>query len=261
MISKTEKLAALFNSDDRVLVAFSGGVDSTFLLFALAKFSGSSVGALTIKTPYIPDWEIDEAAEIAGELGVSHAVLQLPFPETVRDNPEERCYLCKTILFNMILEYASANGYNYVVDGTNADDAGQHRPGMKALAELKIRSPLKEAGLGKAEIRQLLKENGMKVWDKPAYACLLTRIPYNTRVDDNMLRTVERAERFIHKSGFPGTRVRLHGDIARIEPPPKDIARLVQNPGRSLIIDELKKLGIRYITLDLEGYRTGSLDK
>lgn len=260
MNKKEEILGRLFSSEERVLVAFSGGVDSTFLLYALKNYSRCKLGALTVKTPYIPEWEVQEAIEIAAELGIRHTLVELPFPEAVKHNPPDRCYRCKKILFSRIKEYAIAEGYTVVADGTNADDRGDYRPGMKALSELDIRSPLLEAGFTKSEIRSSLKSHGLKVWDKPAYACLLTRIPHDTEVNDDMLRVVEKAERYIHQLGFPGTRVRLHGEIARIEPPPSAIEQLADPHFRSQLVEHLKKLGIKYITLDLEGYRTGSLN-
>ena len=182
-------------------------------------------------------------------------------PEIIRDNPSERCYLCKKILFAKITESARDNGYKYVIDGTNADDTKDFRPGLRALQEMDVRSPLAEAGLTKKDIRELLKESGLSLWDKPAMACLLTRIPYDTRVSNEMLRMIEEGEYLLLNSGYPGTRVRIHGDVARIECLPGYLEKIIIDPGRELIVSGLKKIGFRYISLDLEGYRSGSMDK
>lgn len=258
---KVERFKNLFNDNDRILVAYSGGVDSSLLLYLLAGTTGSTVYAVTIKTPYIPQWEVDEAAAICSSLDINHKIITLPVPGTIISNPPDRCYRCKKILFSRIKEYASEIGCNIIVDGTNADDRGDHRPGMRALEELKIVSPLLVSGFTKAEIRSLLREYNSEIWNKPAYACLLTRIPHDTVVDIGMLNQVEKAERFIHKLGFPGTRVRLHDDLARIECPPSLIDGILVKGIRDQIISFLKSLDIKYITIDLEGYRTGSLNK
>ncbi|TFH39162.1 MAG: ATP-dependent sacrificial sulfur transferase LarE [Bacteroidia bacterium] len=258
---KVELFRDLFKKDDRVLVAYSGGVDSSLLLYLLAAETTTTVFAVTIKTPYIPQWEVDEAVAICKSLEINHKVITLPIPETVITNPPERCYLCKKILFSKITEYASELNCNIIADGTNADDTGDHRPGIKALGELNILSPLLESGFTKNEIRSLLREYNSDIWNKPAYACLLTRIPHDTLVDSGMLRTIEKAERFIHMLGYPGTRVRLHNDLARIECPPLLLDKIFSPEAREEIIKYTKSLGIKYVTLDLEGYRTGSLNK
>ena len=261
MKQKIESLRKQFAGDDRVMVAYSGGVDSTLLLYLLAREVGVSVQAVTIKTPYIPEWEVEEALSLSRTLGVEHTVITLPVPESIKSNPADRCYLCKKSLFSRIIEHASQKGCNIVADGTNADDRGDHRPGMRALQELEIRSPLLEAGFTKADIRLLLKEYGLDIWDKPAYACLLTRIPHDVCFDSSMLHVIEKAERYIHQRGLPGTRVRLHDDTARIEIPPKLLDGMIDKEIRSDFVSCLKELGIRYVTLDLEGYRTGSMNK
>jgi uncharacterized protein len=218
------------------------------------------MAAVTIRTPYMPAREINEAMEFALSLGIDHKIIDLDFPEIIRHNPKERCYLCKKILFSKIVEFANENGYQWIVDGTNADDTGEIRPGLRALKELSIKSPLAEAGLTKNEIRELLMKDGLAVWNKPAMACLLTRIPYETEVSEGMLRMIGMAEDYLSEKGYPGTRVRLHGDIARIECLPGYIGRIINDPEREQIVANLKELGFRYISLDLEGYRTGSMD-
>jgi pyridinium-3,5-biscarboxylic acid mononucleotide sulfurtransferase len=257
---KIENLDNILKDLKSFVVAFSGGVDSTFLLYHASQIKKLEITAITISTSYIPKREIDEAVEFCKTYGIAHTVLDVSFPEKIRHNPIERCYFCKGLLFNHIKSFAEKNKYIYVVDGTNADDNGDFRPGLKALKELGIRSPLMESGLNKSEIRELSQKAGLPTWDKPAYACLLTRIPYDTKVTENDLRMVEKAEEFLFEKGFPGTRVRIHGDIARIECLPGYINKIIQEPERDKIIENLRKIGFRYISLDLEGYRTGSFN-
>jgi uncharacterized protein len=157
-----------------------------------------------------------------------------------------------------LVKYGKENNYESVIDGTNADDAGDFRPGMKALKEMGIRSPLLEAGLSKKNIRELSRNEGLDIWDKPAMACLLTRIPYDTEIKDGVLRMIEQAENMLFEIGYPGIRVRIHGDVARIECLPGYFEKIIQNPDREHIITNMKKIGFRYVSLDLEGYRTGS---
>jgi uncharacterized protein len=166
--------------------------------------------------------------------------------------------MCKKTLFTDLLSFASENNYRFVIDGTNADDINDFRPGMNALKELGIRSPLLEAGLTKKDIRELSREADLDIWDKPAMACLLTRIPYDTEISEQALRLAEKAENMLLELGYPGTRVRLHGDLARIECLPGYIEKIIRNPDKEHIISNLKKIGFRYVSLDLEGYRTGS---
>jgi uncharacterized protein len=208
----------------------------------------------------VPDHEIEEAVEFTNTFNIRHKILDIPFPDLIRNNPIDRCYLCKKTLFTELLTYAKKNNFSYVIDGTNDDDKNELRPGMKALKEMGIRSPLLEAGLTKKDIRELSKKAGLSFWDKPAMACLLTRIPYDTEVKEGSLKMIEEAEKMLFEKGYPGTRVRLHGDIARIECLPEYQDKIIQNPDKEYIITNIKKLGFRYVSLDLEGYRTGSMD-
>jgi len=239
-------------------VAFSGGVDSSFLLHRAHKTVKSGVIAITIRTPYIPVREINEAIEFTEKFGIRHKVVDIAFPEIIKHNPVERCYLCKKTLFTQLLDFARENNLKHVIDGTNADDSGDFRPGMKALKEMGIRSPLLESGLTKKEIRELSRTEGLEFWDKPAMACLLTRIPYDTEIKEGTLRMIEAAENILFDKGYPGTRVRVHGDVARIECIPGFMEKMIRNPEREAITLGLKKIGFRFVSLDLEGYRTGS---
>ena len=257
---KLEKFDNILKELKSFVVAFSGGVDSTFVLYRASKIKKLKITAITIRTPYIPKREVDEAAEFCSEYNIGHVILDIDFPDSIRQNPMERCYMCKKLLFNHIREYAEKNGFRYIVDGTNADDNGDFRPGIQALKELEIRSPLMEAGLVKHEIREASQLEGLSTWDKPAYACLLTRIPYNTNVTEEDLRMIEDGEQFLFDEGFMGSRVRLHRDIARIECMPGYLGKIITDPHREKVIHRFKEIGFRFISLDLEGYRSGSYD-
>jgi pyridinium-3,5-biscarboxylic acid mononucleotide sulfurtransferase len=255
--NKTIKLDSILNNINSFAVAFSGGVDSSFLLHRAHKVKKTGIIAITIRTPYMPFREIDEAIAFTKKFGIKHKILDIEFPEIIRNNPIQRCYLCKKKLFTELLNFSRENNYEYIVDGTNFDDIGDFRPGMKALKEMSIRSPLIEAGLTKKDIRDLLRKEGLAIWDKPAMACLLTRIPYDTEIKESTIRMIEIAENMLFERGYPGTRVRIHGEAARIECLPEYIEKIFQNPGRDELIIEMKKIGFRYVSLDLEGYRKG----
>jgi uncharacterized protein len=259
--NKKKNLDTILKELNSFVVAFSGGVDSSFLLFRAHSLKKNKIIGVTIRTPYIPEIELEEAVEFARLHDINHKIIDLSFPEAIRNNPVDRCYLCKKTLFSKLLDFAKENGFKYVIDGTNADDTNVYRPGLRALRELGIRSPLLEAGLTKKDIRELLRQEDLPVADKPAMACLLTRIPYNTTISETMLKMIEQAECFLLNKGFPGTRVRIHGDLARIECAPGYFEKIIQNPEKELIIINLKKIGFRYVSLDLEGYRSGSADR
>lgn len=257
---KLLKLKGILKGYKSVVIAFSGGTDSTFLLHCASQIPELKVIAVTIKTPYVPGWEMKEAIYFCLESKIYHKLIDLPFPEIVRNNPVERCYLCKKSLFSNILNFASENGYDFVADGTNADDTGDFRPGLKALSEMNIKSPLLESGLTKNEIRDLSKKEGLPTWNKPPYACLLTRIPYNTTVKGKILRRIEEAEAYIKEIGFPGTRVRINGEEARLECQPPFLDKIMDTGKRGLIVKRLKEIGFTFISVDIEGYRTGSMN-
>lgn len=262
MHDRYNKLIECLKAMDSLVVAFSGGTDSTFLLKAAKDALGDGAAAFTAAAPYHPRWEIREAAELAKKIGVRQVVREeeTVIPE-IRNNPPDRCYRCKKALFTRIAEFAQEEGFMHVADGTNADDPAKYRPGMKALAELGIRSPLLETGLTKRDIRTLSRESGLPTWNKPAYACLLSRIPYGQEVTEADLRRIEEAERYLLGLGFQTVRVRLHGGVARIEVSPEERGKLFDRGLLDAIAKQMKTFGFAYATLDLRGYRTGSLDE
>jgi len=259
-IEKYKKLTYILKNMGSVAVAFSGGVDSSLMIYVAHKILKDRAKAYTINTPYIANWELNEAKEFCSNYKIPLQILELPIDKSLLNNPENRCYLCKTILFKKLKEIGRQDGYNFVVDGTNYDDQNDFRPGLKALEELEIRSPFMEAEIIKKEIRDISKHWGLSTWDKPAYACLLTRIPHNNAVNPNDLRRIELAEKFLMDSGFRAVRVRSHKNLARIEVNQEDIPKLANISLSKKITKKLKQLGFVYVTLDMEGYRTGSLN-
>ena len=246
-----------------VVVAFSGGVDSTFLLYeAYSALGKENVLAVTGSSELYPPEEIAGARSIAAQIGVNHLVIATEelSSELFRSNPPDRCYHCKGELFGKLTAIARGKGLPVVADGSNFDDKDDYRPGFKAACEYGVRSPLLEAGLGKEEIRLLSKHHGLPTWDKPAMACLSSRFPYGERLDDEKIRRVAEAERFLREQGFlRELRVRSHGRLARIELPPGDFGRLLAK--REQITEHFKEIGFLYITFDLDGFRSGSMNK
>jgi len=244
-----------------VAVAFSGGVDSSLLSYVAHEALGGNMVAITVKTPFIPAWELEETLSFAGQYHIPHEIIDLPIPDTIRQNPPDRCYLCKKEIFTAIKNYAGGQGIDTILEGSNKDDLDDYRPGMRALKELHITSPLLDLGMTKDTIRMLSRELTLPTWDKPAYACLLSRIPYHTNITATELERVARAEQALRNLQLFGSRVRSHGDVARIEVPVDRLADLVKTGLRKRLVDEIKACGYLYVTLDLEGYRTGSLNK
>lgn len=241
---------------EKIVVAFSGGVDSTFLLKAAVDALGENVLAVTIVTPYIPKWEIEEAQSICNLIGIKHRIIPFEMIEEIRYNPEDRCYLCKRAIFLRINDLAQKEGYKYVVDGTNYDDIYEYRPGIKALEELEVISPLKECKITKEEIRKLSKYKKLPTWNKPAYACLLTRLPYGEEVKEEIFSKIEGAETVLMEFGYKAVRVRTHGDIARIELNREDTKSLINSENLDKISNRIHRLGFKYVTLDIDGYKS-----
>lgn len=247
-----------------VVVAFSGGVDSTFLLRVARDVLGpEQVLALTASSPTYPAFEFEESCKLASAMGVEQLVIEskeLEIPGFAENNPR-RCYHCKLELFSLFLDKATELNFSTVLDGSNLDDLGDYRPGRDAIEELQIRSPLLEAKLTKTDIRQLSRHLNLPTWDKQAFACLSSRFPYGVRITTDRLRQIDQCENFLRLQGFHNYRVRYHQETARIEVAPEEIPRLLDDVLREMLVEEFKKAGFTYITLDLQGYRTGSMNE
>jgi pyridinium-3,5-biscarboxylic acid mononucleotide sulfurtransferase len=257
---KYRNLLRELRSMQRAVVAFSGGLDSTFLLHAARQALADDVLAVTIATAYMPESEIEEAKSTAQAMNIRHLLLDAPFPEEIRNNPPDRCYRCKRSLFTLLTEVAANEKTAHILDGTNLDDLDDYRPGLRALGELGVKSPLLTHGLTKQDIRDLSKEHGL-AWDKPAAACLLSRIPHGTRIEYAELRRIDQAERFLKELGFAAVRLRSHGDLARIEVPRERVAEVIEADKSHGIDARLKALGYRHVAVDLAGYRMGNLNE
>jgi uncharacterized protein len=260
---KLKTLEHILHDMQGVVVAFSGGVDSTFLLNVAHTVLGENAYAVTAQSPTFPAHELKQAKEYARSLGVNYRIIKTDELSSDKfiNNPPERCYYCKKELFSTLLKMARSQDIPWVADGSNKDDAKDYRPGMRAVKELGIRQPLFEAGLYKDEIRALSKKLKLPTWDKPAYACLSSRLPYGESITLDKLQQIERAEKFLQGLGFSQVRVRHYQNMARIEVLPEEIGRFLKQDLRTKVAAKLQKLGYQYVTLDLQGYRTGSMNE
>lgn len=263
MSDKQEKLEKLLESYKRVAVAFSSGVDSTYLLKMAQKVLGENVIAVTASSCSFPKRELEEAKTFCRENGIRHIVVESEELDIdgFRQNPKNRCYLCKHELFEKIRSIAKENGIETVVEASNTDDDGDYRPGLVAVKELGIESPLRHVGLSKKEIREYSKELGLPTWNKQSFACLSSRFVYGETISEEKLTMVDQAEQLLLDMGFHQLRVRIHDKLARIEVHPSEFEKIMQEENRTKIFHELKQYGFTYVTLDLQGYRTGSMNE
>ena len=260
---KLRRLRAVFAQGEQWVVCFSGGVDSAFVLAVAVAERGDDVLALTAVSETLPDEERDDCARQAAAMGARHRFVESKEMEVEGffSNPTNRCYFCKSELYRVARSAAYGLGATHIADGVNVDDLGDHRPGLIAANEAAIVHPLVLAGLSKADVRGAARALGLDVWDKPAFACLSSRFPYGTRITPERLDMVGTVERLLKAQGFRQYRVRYHGEVVRIEVRPEDLPRLVTEPLRSQVVQTCKDVGFRYVTLDLQGFRSGSLNE
>ena len=260
---KYQQLQAIFKEMDRTLIAYSGGVDSALIAKVAQDVLGDRVLAITAMSPSLLSEELVEAEEQAASMGISHEIVETQEMENPNytSNPINRCYFCKSELHDTLKPLALERGYPYVVDGVNADDLRDYRPGIQAAKERGVRSPLAEVGFSKLEVRELSKQLGLSWWDKPAQPCLSSRFPYGEEITLEKLQRVGRAEIYLRKLGYRNLRVRSEGQTARIELPPEKIQEFIMNMDLSQVVKAFHGYGFSYVTLDLEGYRSGKLNQ
>jgi len=260
---KWDHLRSLLSEMRTVILAYSGGVDSSVLLRAAAETLGQNLIAVTAVSETYPAEELLLARTFTASLGVRHRILETEelSKEEFSRNAEDRCYHCKQELFGKLRQIADAEGIYWILDGSNTDDQRDFRPGKKAAGEFSVRSPLAETGLSKQEVRDLARRLNLPMWDKPSLACLSSRIPYGTRITTTLVKNIHAAEEVVRGLGIRQVRVRHHGDTARIEVDREDLIRLVSEEATRVIVDSFKALGYAYVCVDLEGYRTGSMNE
>ena len=260
---KLDNLQQSLKKLGNVAVAFSGGVDSTFLMKVTHEVLADRALAITASSDLFPAREMEAAREFSAANDICHIVYEMDEFAIAgfAENPENRCYLCKKSLFSHFKKIAAEQGIPYLVEGSNVDDDDDYRPGMQAIRELGVISPLRDAGLTKAEIRQLSHEMGLSTWDKPSFACLASRFPYGETITREKLKTIESSERLLFDLGFRQIRVRHHGNLARIEVNPEEMEKLMLHVVRETIFKGIRQAGFTYVTLDLRGYRTGSMNE
>jgi len=261
-MNKLDKLKSIIKSYGSMAVAFSGGVDSTLLAKVAYEVLGDKAIAITIHGNMHAGYEIEEAKQLAKDIGIKHIIKAVDAfnIENFVQNDDLRCYYCKKAVFSTIQEIAATHGVKTIGDGSNVDDLGDYRPGMKALEELEVRSPLLEAGLTKQDIRDLSKQYGLYTWEKAAFACLATRIPTDEEITEVKLRKIEKAEHYLIEKGFVQFRVRCHGDMARIEVDPEERIKFYNEDFMTDVDKMFKQFGFRYVSLDLSGYRKGNMN-
>lgn len=263
LFAKYEQLKDYLKGFGSVAIAFSSGVDSTFLLYAAKEALGDKVIAVTASSCSFPKRELNEAKEYCDKLGVRHFVIESEELkiEGFSSNPKNRCYLCKRELFEKICALAKEQGINEVAEGSNLDDNGDYRPGLIAVDELGVKSPLRYVRLTKQEIRDLSKQLDIPTWDKQSFACLASRFPYGEEINEKKLGMVDKAEQLLLDKGFHQLRVRIHGDVARIELMPEEFPKFMVEDTRKEVYDKFKEYGFSYVALDVIGYRTGSMNE
>jgi uncharacterized protein len=263
LAKKMDRLLSILKEYGSLIIAFSGGVDSSFLLAMARKALNTELIAVTAVSPLYPEWETREASDFAKSLGVEHLIVQFNIMHQTDflSNTKERCYLCKKYLMDELLMIANHRGVQHVAHGPNIDDLSDYRPGFTAAQEMGIKAPLVDANLRKNDIRQLSKQMKLTTWNKPSMACLASRIPYGTLITEEDLKMIEHAEEVLIEIGLTGCRVRVHDKVARIEVDTGDIERIIHRKTRSLVVEKLRKIGFSHVAVDLEGYQQGSMNR